>query len=108
QNVIIKVLRPFIRETLRYDIKLLTRFSKSFFNKLYKNMSLQLDDAMQDFTEATLRETDYIHEANFATELYEHYKDHPHLVIPKTYLELCTENIIVQDYVDGISVAHVV
>lgn len=108
QNVIIKVLRPFIRETLRHDIKLLTRFSKSFFSKLYKNMNIQLDDAMKEFTESTLRETDYAHEAEFANEMYIHYKDHPNLVIPHTYLDLCTDNIIVQDYIDGISVAHVI
>src|SRR6185369_5753129 len=27
---------------------------------------------------------------------------------PRTYLELCTNNIIVQDYVDGISVAQII
>lgn len=108
QNIIIKVLRPMVRETLKHDLKLLTRFSKSFFSKMYKNMSLQLNDAMKEFSEATLRETDYKYEAEFARELYEHYKDHPNIVIPQTYLELCTDNIIVQDYIDGTSVAHIV
>jgi serine/threonine protein kinase len=106
--VIIKVLRPMVRELLKYDLRLLGTFSKTFFVKLYKNMSLQLNDALKEFSTATLRETDYKHEAEFATELYEVYKNHPNIVIPKTYLELCTDNIIVQDYVDGISVAQVV
>jgi hypothetical protein len=108
QPVIIKVLRPMIRELLKHDIKLLGRFSKSFFSRLYKNMNVQLNEAMKDFSEATLRETDYRHEAEFANEMYEHYKHHPTIYIPKTYLELCTDNIIVQDYVDGISVAQII
>lgn len=108
EAVIIKVLRPMVRELLRYDLRLLSTFSRTFFTKLYKNMSVQLNDAMKDFSKATLRETDYRHEAAFADELYRHYKNHPTLVIPKTYLDLCTDNIIVQEYVDGISVAQLV
>ncbi len=108
QPVIIKVLRPMVRELLRHDLKLLNRFSKAFFVKLYKNMNVQLNDAMKEFADATLRETDYRHEAEFADEMYRHYKGHPTIHIPQTYLELCTDNIIVQDYVDGISVAQIV
>jgi hypothetical protein len=108
QAIIIKVLRPMVRELLKYDIKLLGTFSKTFFVKLYKHMNVQISDAFKEFSTATLRETDYKYEADFAHELYETYKDHPNMVIPKTYLDLCTDNIIVQDYVDGISVAQIV
>lgn len=108
QAVVIKVLRPMVRELLRYDLRLLTTFSKTFFVKLYKNMSVQLTEAMKDVSKATLRETDYRHEAEFADELYRGYQDDEKMVIPKTYLELCTDNIIVQEYVDGISVAQLV
>ena len=106
--VIIKILRPMVRELLRYDLRLLATFSRGFFAKLYKNMNLQLDDALQEFREATLRETDYRHEAAFADEMYQAYKDNPKLLIPKTHLELCTDNIIVQDFMPGISVAQLV
>src|SRR5690606_22788188 len=37
QPIIIKVLRPMIRELLQHDLRLLKRFSKTFFSKLYKN-----------------------------------------------------------------------
>ncbi len=108
QPIIIKVLRPMIRELLKHDLKLLSRFSKTFFAKLYKNMNIDLNDALKEFADATLRETDYQHEAAFADELYQYYKKHPIIHIPQTYLDLCTDNIIVQDYVEGISVAHIV
>lgn len=108
QPIIIKVLRPMVRELLKHDIKLLVRFSKGFFNRIYKNMTLDLNDALKDFTSATLRETDYRQEAAFANEMYQRYKDHPVVHIPQTYMELCTDNIIVQDYVDGTSLAHIV
>lgn len=108
KTVIVKVLRPMVRELLKHDIKLLVRFSKTFFVKLYKNMNVDLNDALKDFTDATLRETDYRQEAEFANQMFERYKNHPTIHVPETYLDLCTDNIIVQDYVDGISLAQIV
>ena len=108
KTVIIKVLRPMIRETLKYDLKLISLFTRQLTNMLANNMDLSLKDAMKDFTQATMRETDYVGEANFAAEMYETYKNHPKLVIPETYLSLSSDNIITQEYVDGISAAHLV
>src|SRR6201999_4379312 len=72
----------------------------------YTNFSVKMDTALKEFRRATLNETDYVTEARFANELYETYKDHRYIVIPKTYLDLCTSHVIVQDYVDGISGAE--
>lgn len=107
-QIVIKVLRPMVRETLAYDLKLLGMFMRSFKGKIYKNMQLNISQAVNDFKRATMRETDYVEEARFADELYQAYKDHPTFVIPRTYLELCTPNIIVQEYLPGISVAQLI
>lgn len=105
-QVIIKLLRPMIRETLAYDLKLLGFFSRAFVSKLSRNMDMNIVTAIDEFKRATLRETDYVEEARFGNELWEAYKDNPQFVIPKTYTELCTPNIIVQEYVGGISGAQ--
>jgi predicted unusual protein kinase regulating ubiquinone biosynthesis (AarF/ABC1/UbiB family) len=107
-QIVIKVIRPLVRETLVYDLRLLGLFMKSFKNRLYKNMQLNINEAVEDFKRATLRETDYEEEARFADELYQAYKDHPTFIIPKTYLELCTPTIIVQEYLPGVSVAQLI
>ncbi len=104
--IIIKIMRPLIRETLQYDLKLIGIFTKRFINKGYTNMDIDLKQAYEEFREATLRETNYVEEANFANEMYEHYKDNPNFIIPKTYSELCTPSLIVQEYIDGISAAQ--
>lgn len=103
KHIIIKVLRPQIRELLRHDLRLLGIFTKRFTAGEHKNITMKIDQAIKEFREVTLRETDYISEAAFARELYEAYRDHPKLVIPETYMELCTQHIIVQDYIGGIS-----
>lgn len=106
-QVVIKVLRPLIRETLAFDLKLLNVFMKTWLAKS-PNMDVNIRSAADDFRRATLRETDYVEEARFANELYEAYKDHPDFIIPKTYLDLCTPNIIVQEYLPGVSVAQLI
>ncbi len=105
EQVIIKVLRPMIRDLLKYDLTLLGWFSRRFL-KYYTSMDVKMDQAVDDFRQATLRETDYIAEAGFAAEMYEYYKGNQFLYIPKTYLEFCSPNVIVQEYVGGISAAQ--
>ncbi len=106
--IIIKVLRPMIAETLRYDLKLLRTLSKTLLPKLFPNIHVEARQAFKDFFDATVRETDYAAEADFANEQYETYKNHPDLFIPKTYMDLCTKHMIVQEYVPGLSLAQVV
>jgi len=103
KRIIVKVLRPMIRELLKYDLRLLRLFSKRFAAKEYSNFTVKMDEALKEFRAATLSETDYITEAQFAHDLYEAYQYHPYVVIPETYLDLCTPHIIVQDFVEGIS-----
>jgi serine/threonine protein kinase len=106
--VIIKALRPMVRETLQFDLRLINAFAKRFFVKLYENMSVNINTAVNEFKHSTMNETDYVAEANFGNELYEAYKNNPRFVIPKTYIDLCTPNVIVQEYISGISVAQLV
>lgn len=106
--IIIKVIRPMVRELLPYDLKLLGIFAKRYYNQLLPNMDFNFTDAVKDFTNATLRETDYIAEAAFANELFQYYEHHEKLVIPKTYTDLCSPNIIVQEYVGGLSAAQII
>lgn len=105
-QIIIKLLRPMVRETLMYDLKLLGIFSRAFANKLSKNIDLNVATAIDEFKRATLRETDYVAEAAFGNELWNAYKDNGQFIIPKTYMELCTPNIIVQEYIGGVSAAQ--
>lgn len=105
-QVVVKLLRPMIRETLAYDLRLIGFFTKAFINKLTRNIDMDVMTAIDEFKHATMRETDYVEEARFANELWQAYKDNPQFVIPHTFLELCTPNIIVQEYIGGISGAQ--
>lgn len=106
--IIVKVLRPMTKELLKSDLKLLGLFAKRFYNSMMPNMDMDFGQAVKDFTTSTLRETDYRSEVEFASELYNYFQGHPVMVIPKTYSDLSTNNIIVQEYIGGISVAKLI
>lgn len=106
KRIVIKVLRPMVRELLRYDLRLLALFSKRVAAKQYDNITVKMNTAVKEFRNATLNETDYVAEATFANELYVAYRDNPFLVIPETYMDLCSPHVIVQEYLDGISGAE--
>lgn len=105
QQIIVKALRPQVRELLQHDLRMIGLFTKFFGSRHYKNVDLNLNDAIKDFRRATLAETDYVQEAKFADEMYAMQKHHPDVVIPRTYMELCTPQFIVQDYIGGLSCA---
>lgn len=65
-QIIIKLLRPMIRDTLNYDLKLIGFFSRAFVGKLTRNVDMDVLEAIKDFKRATLRETDYVEEARLA------------------------------------------
>ncbi len=108
QRIIIKLLRPHIRETLTFDLRILSSFARATTGWFMKNIEADYTSAIQDFKRATLGETDYVAEAHFAHQMYTYYKDHPDFIVPETFLDLCTANIIVQEFVDGISGAELI
>lgn len=104
QDVIVKALSPGISETIKFDLRLLSFFWYFHLRSTKFNKNLNVKLIFEDFKTQTLREIDYIAEANFANSQYKTYEKHQALVIPKTYLDLCTKEIIVQEYIDGISI----
>lgn len=107
QTVVIKVLRPYVREVLKFDLKILSVLAR-LMSSNFTSLEVDFRSAVKEFKRATLRETDYIGEVAFAQEMYEYFKDDPLIVIPKTYKDLSTRKIITQDFIEGVSVAEVI
>ena len=106
--VIIKILRPQVNELLKFDLRLLRYLwiaSNKYINKI---SSLDLNPNFSEFAKQTMSEIDYEAEVEFANEQYKIYKNHKFLNIPKTHVNYCTDQIIVQEYVGGISAAYLI
>ncbi len=108
-DVIVKILRPGVRGEISRDLKFLRKLSWILdFAMPASRVPMDITQMFGSFKKACLKETDFAGEVAFAHELYERYKTHPHIVIPKTYMDMCNDNVIVQDKLNGISMKDIV
>ena len=105
EKIALKVLRPNTRKILKSDLRLIKIVSKLIAGMM-TSWDIDLKHLVKNFIKSTIAETDYRAEARFADKLYDYYKGNDTIVIPKTFTELCNKNIIVQEYVDGFSLAQ--
>lgn len=105
--IIVKALRPGLVQNIRVDLRIL-RVLAYLLGFSLRQWSTDFSAVFKDFRQVILKEIDYKAEAAHAHYFYDYFKHNPQIVIPRTYLELCTDNIIVQEYLPGIPLTEVV
>ncbi len=104
KQVVIKVLKPSISKTLKKDLKTLKRIVK-FVSFCLPNGVIDYSACFQEFSNVCLLETDYEREIANIKYFRNMYENHPYIIVPEVYEELCTKNIIVEDYIEGLNLA---
>lgn len=102
-EVIIKVLRPGVKEEISRDLRFLKQLAKVFSFGAPGKIPIDIPSLYGNFQKACKLEMDFVAEVEFADYMYERYKNHPHIVVPRTHLDLSNEDVIVQEYIEGIS-----
>ncbi|MCL2280686.1 AarF/ABC1/UbiB kinase family protein [Candidatus Saccharibacteria bacterium] len=105
QVVIIKVLRPSVSRYLKTDMKNLGRMVR-LLALVNRGGSVDLREGFSEFKRITELETDYRLELKNALWFAEYFRGHEQIIIPKTYAELSTDRVLVQDFVGGVSLAE--
>jgi len=99
QQVILKIVKPGIRRTLRRDTLLLRALGSLLQVFLGR---LQPKRILREFTEYTLREVDLRQEADNAEAFSSAFRDQPGIVFPKIYREYSSETVLCMEYLEGI------
>jgi ubiquinone biosynthesis protein len=99
EQVILKVVKPGIRKTLRRDT-LLLRFLGIVLQPFLGRY--QPHRVIDEFCQYTLREADMRREADNAETFAASFRDRPDIVFPRIYREWSNENLLVMEYLDGI------
>lgn len=107
EKVIIKVLKPSVTENLSSDLKKLKRIIK-IISKFAKNSMLDYKVAFDAFAENSLLETDYEREIANLEYFQNIYQNHTYVVIPKVYKDLSNKKVIVEEYIEGPTLADVI
>jgi len=106
EKVVIKILRPSIVNHLEKDLKklkIMLRIVSSFLPKTF----VDYNDAFLEFYNNCLLETDYETEIENMKYFEKFYDKHPYIVIPKVYENLSNKQMIVQEYIEGPTLADV-
>lgn len=104
-EVIIKILRPSVKQNLLFDLSLMSLAVKVI-NFFRSNDFLNSTTLFSEFKQITLKEADYTHEIQLAIDMSDAYVDHAMIKIPKTYKEYCSSEVIVQEKIDGTSLTQ--
>ncbi len=96
--VILKVVKPGIRSTLRRDSVLLKSFGS--FLQIFLGR-FQPKRVLREFVDYTLREVDLRLEADNAETFAANFKDLPDVVFPKIYRQYSSDRVLTMEFLDG-------
>ena len=98
-SVVLKLVKPGIRETVRQDVvllKILGSFLQIFLSRY------QPKRMIREFCAYTLKEVDLRNEAENAETFSANFKDKPEIVFPKIYRQFTTESLLVMEFLPGL------
>jgi ubiquinone biosynthesis protein len=98
-DVILKVVKPGIRETLTRDAVLLRLFG-SFLQVFLERF--QPKQVIREFVSYTLKEVDLKREADNAETFQANFEDLPDVVFPKIYRQYSSSNVLTMEFLDGL------
>ncbi len=102
--VAVKVQRPGVRATMAQDIDVMRSVAKHASRFMKDNQMLDLRDVVEELWNTFLEETDFLKEARNLEEFALLNKDVVYVSCPKPYMEYCREEVLVMEYVEGISI----
>ena len=97
--VVVKVVKPGIRETVLSDIKLLQILSHFLEWIIPRDQPREI---INEFGRYTLKEIDLTYEADHAEIFAANFADYPDIVFPKIYREFSSRDVLCMEYLEGI------
>ncbi|MFT3762716.1 MAG: AarF/UbiB family protein [Pseudoxanthomonas sp.] len=101
-DVILKVRRPGIRDTVEADLRLLKHLAAIAETELPELRRYHPCRIVQEFAASLRRELDFAAEARNAERIAANFAGHPEIVIPRVYWQWTSERLNVQELLDGI------
>lgn len=104
--VAVKVQRPGVRSSMAQDIDVMRSVAKHTVRFMPDNAVLNLQDVVEELWTTFLEETDFTKEARNLEEFALLNKDVAFITCPKPYMEYCSAEVLVMDYMEGISIRN--
>lgn len=107
KKVIIKVLRPQLLKQLKTDMKFMSLLSRGA-QPIIRSDLVNLVEVYKNYKATVIKETDYKGEVKNAELMRAQLAGHKNIVVPKTYVEICSKNVIVQEKLEGLPLSDLI
>ncbi|MDN4502120.1 ubiquinone biosynthesis regulatory protein kinase UbiB [Alteromonadaceae bacterium BrNp21-10] len=107
EQVVVKVIRPNIKQTIEADMELLMSLAQLVRKWLPDGKRLRPVEVVKEYQRTILDELDLLQEAHNGVQLRDNFSDSPALYIPRMYLEHCRANVLTMERIYGIPVANI-
>ncbi|MCB0431432.1 MAG: AarF/ABC1/UbiB kinase family protein [Flavobacteriales bacterium] len=110
EEVVIKIQRPDIRETVEADIKIMHQIVGMLVKRKPSIKSFDPEGLINHFEQSIKKEMDFIHEAINLQRFNNHFRTDKHddgfVYSPKVYKQYTTRKILTLEYIEGIKVSR--
>ena len=103
-EVVVKVVRPDIEETIRADLDLLAQFAGWIHHHIAASQRLHLPEVVREYADTVLKELDMAQEAANTQRLRENFAASKLLYVPQVHHQLTRPNVLVLERIDGVPV----
>lgn len=101
RRVVVKVQRPGIDTLIKTDVSVLTGLAGAIEKYIPETRVLAPQVLVAEFFQAMSLELDFILEANNILKSRENLSEMPDVYVPEVFLQLCTHEVLVVEYLDG-------
>ncbi len=105
-EVVLKIQRPGIIKTIDDDLNVLYMLAELLYKYVPETRPFSPIAIVDEFFKTLELETDFIVEANNIRRFQQNFKNDDTVVIPKVYLELTTERVLVLEFLKGIPLSQ--
>jgi ubiquinone biosynthesis protein len=107
REVIVKVLRPGMREQITRDIEVLQALARLVVRYSPEGRRLRPTAVVSEYEKTILDELDLLREAANATHLKRNFAGKPELYVPEVHWDLCRRDVMVMERIHGVQIGDV-
>lgn len=106
-DVVVKVLRPDIRKTIKADTELMLTLAKVLQQWLPDGKRLRPVEVVKEYEKTIVDELDLTREAANGMQLGRNFEGSEALYVPKIYSDYCRTNVLVMERIYGIPISNI-
>jgi len=107
KEVVVKVIRPDISETIHADIELMRASAYAVQKLLPDGKRLRPVEVVEEYQKTIIEELDLLREAGNGIQLKRNFENSEALYIPEIYSDYCRKDVMVMERIYGIHIADV-